>query len=347
MFHENLFQDFGNWLNGTGPHASVILGSRLRVSRNILGYPFSYWADSSQLNQIAQILNQAVSASRFFKNTLHLNLCQVTKTKRHFLAERYLVSPKKAEVQDHRQLFVRSGETLCLVVNEEDHLRVQGLLSGLQLREAWNVLSKVLEDLNSSLEFCYSSQWGYLTASPQYAYTGLRASLIVHLPGLSLTRNLGSVFTPLKNEGLAVRGFRGQDTNPAGGIFQIINTHSGGSEAEIIGKLERAAKKIVAAENQETQRLLNQNRLMVEDKIWRSLGLLRNSRLLSLDECLECLAMARLGINIGLLPEIEYKSINKLLISIQPAHLKTLFIKDLDAATADEGRARLMRRIFN
>lgn len=347
MLHENLFQDFGSWLNGTGPHASIILGSRLRVSRNILGHTFSHWADASQQNQIAQTITKALSPSRYFKNTLYLSLNQITKTKRHFLAERYLVSPQKTDTQDHRQLLVRTGETLCLLINEEDHLRLQGLLSGLQLREAWNVLSKVMEDLNSRLDFCYSPVWGYLGASPAYAYTGLRASVMVHLPALTLSRKLSSVFSSLKNENLAVKSFRGQDTNPAGGIFQIINTNSAGTEPEIIGKLERATKKIVAAENQETQHLLSNNRLMVEDKIWRSLGLLRNSRLLSLDECLECLAMARLGINIGLLPELEYQSINKLLISIQPAHLKTLFIKDLDAATADEGRARLMRRIFN
>lgn len=347
MLQGNLFQDFGSWLDGTGPYASVVLASRLRISRNILGYPFSHWSDPGQQKEIAQIIARAVSYSRFFKNTLNINLNQITKTKRNFLAERYLISPKKSDADDYRQLFVRSGETLSLLINEEDHLRLQGLLSGLQLRETWNVLSKVMEDLASRLEFCYSPTWGYVAAAPANAHTGLRASIIVLLPGLTLSRTLGSVFSFLKTEGLVVRSFRGKDTNPAAGIFQISNLLSEGTEPDIISKLERAAKKIISAENQETQRLLTKNRLLAEDKIWRSLGLLRNSRLLSLDECLECLAMARLGINIGLLPELEYKNINKLLISIQPAHLKTLFIKDLDVATADAGRARLMRRIFN
>jgi len=261
-----------------------------------------------------------------------------------FLHERHLISRELWKGEGPRGVVFGSREAISIMVNEEDHLRIQVLQSGLQLEAAWKGANSVDGLLDADLEFAFSPRLGYLTACPTNVGTGMRASVMLHLPALAYSRHIQKVFQAVNKMGLAVRGLFGEGTEPLGDLYQISNQITlGVTEATIVENVQRVVPKIVQYERQIRDELLRHERRALEDRIWRALGTLRNARLISTQETLEHLSAVRLGVNLRLLPGVDLRTVNDLFILSQPAHLQKLEGKPLEPEERDGARAAFLR----
>jgi len=233
------------------------------------------------------------------------------------------------------------------MVNEEDHRRIQGLLSGLRLRDAWNAVDRLDEELGQELSYAYHHEFGFLTSCPTNVGTGLRASVLVHLPGLVLTKEIGKVLQGLGQVGLTFRGLYGEGSEVVGNFFQISNqTTLGKSEEDLVDHLDKIVRQVIQYEGQARQVLLRDARAVTEDKIWRAYGLLRYARSLSFEELMNLLSGVRLGASLKLVPGLRVYTLNKIMIFTQPAHLEEAAGRDLPAAESDLHRAAYVRRVL-
>jgi protein arginine kinase len=242
-------------------------------------------------------------------------------------------------------LILSVEEILSIMVNEEDHLRIQVMQSGLNLAETWKIIDMVDNSLSEKLQYAYMSNWGYLTACPTNTGTAMRGSVMLHLPALVMTKQINKVLAAIAKLSFATRGFYGEGTQARGNFYQISNQVSlGHSEDEIIQNINGLIRQVIEQEEQARQALLVQNRAMLEDKIFRSLGILKNAYIISSQETIELLSMVRLGMDLGVVKEIGNSVINELLIMIQPAHLQEIEGKKLSATARDTKRASLIRQ---
>jgi len=241
-------------------------------------------------------------------------------------------------------LFNRS-EMLAVMVNEEDHLRIQAIRAGFQIREAFADIQWIDDQLDQDLKFAYSEEFGYLTACPTNVGTGMRASVMFHLPALVFTKQIDKVFASVTKINLAVRGFYGEGTQASGDFYQISNQVTlGVSEEDVLELLIRVVPKIVSYEREVREHLIAKDRLRLEDKIWRAYGVLQAARSISSEETMDLLSAVRLGVNLGLLGNVDISTVNELFILTQPAHLQRLEKRDLDPNERDATRAEFIRR---
>ncbi len=332
------------WLSAEGPHADLVLSSRVRLARNLRGVPFTHRAREEQLQGVLMSVSAAAQRSPSFAGSLLLRMAELSPIERQVLVERHLVSHELGDGARPRGIVVAPEERLSLMINEEDHLRLQAMAPGFQLAEAWGAADAADDELDQSLDFAFSEEIGYLTACPTNAGTGLRASVLVHLPALVLLDEISRVLKSITQVGLNVRGLYGEHSDIMGNLFQVSNqTTLGRSERDSIESLERVTRQIIETEERARERMMRDARLQIEDKVWRAYGTLRHCRTIHSREVINLCSAVRLGVALQLegLPPLHV--INELLVLTQPAHLQRAFGGELTPGERNAHRARLVR----
>ncbi|MBN2097156.1 MAG: protein arginine kinase [Candidatus Omnitrophica bacterium] len=333
------------WLKGTGPNSNIVISSRVRLARNLRYIPFAHRANKKQKEDLLKKIKEAVDTTNYTKGALFLSLADLSNLDKQFLIERHLISKEHALHSDSKAVIISDQEILSIMVNEEDHLRIQIMQSGFNLDEAWRIGSQIDEEFGKKLEYAFSQEWGYLTACPTNAGTGLRASVMLHLPALVVTKQINKVLQAITKLSLTARGFYGEGTEASGNFFQISNQVTlGHSEEDILDNIERIIKQILGHEQNARQALFEQEGAIIKDRIWRAYATLQNAHIISSRESVDLLSSVRLGIDIGLLKGLDIKTINRIFILIQPAHLQKLEGKALSAQERDVKRAEMIRR---
>ncbi len=332
------------WLSSQGQHEDLVVSSRVRLARNIEGMPFSHWASSSDLKRISETCLLAIQDCPSVAGAILLGVEHLGSLDRKYLAERNLISRELAESGMERFVGVDRGEFSSIMINEEDHLRLQVVMSGLNLRESWKRVNLLDDEVEERIQYAFSPDYGYLTACPTNLGTGIRCSVMVHLPGLVISQRIKKVLSAVTQIGLTVRGLAGEGSEIAGNLFQISNQWTlGTSEEETIEKLERILEQIVENERKTQQELWSENRIALEDRVCRAYGTLRYARVVNSKEALELLSHLRLGLDLGLIRGIPYSAINDVIIQCRPAHLQKRAGQTLSAADRDNVRGEYLR----
>lgn len=351
----NLVSDAGlGWLDAAGEHPEIVLSTRIRLARNLQGHAFGGHARVNDRIAVFEKVRKGRLRIPSLEASEVRELGSLAPRERRLLLERRLVS---------RDLFGEGGpegavrgagivlapdSPFSLMVNEEDHLRLQVLLSGLRLRDAWGDLDILDDELGQEFPFAYHHEFGFLTSCPTNVGTGLRASVLMHLPGLVLTKEIGKVLQGLSQVGLTFRGLYGEGSEVVGNFFQVSNqTTLGKSEEDLVDHLDRIVRQVIQYEVQARQILLRDAAGVTEDKIWRAYGLLRYARTLSFEEFMNLLSGVRLGVSLKLLPAPRVRSLNRVMIFAQSAHLEEAAGRELSPAESDAHRATLVRRVLS
>ncbi len=341
--------DFGlGWLEASGPSSDIVLSTRVRLARNLQGHAFSPRIRDAERRQIFEQIRQAAEQTAL-KGGIALDVAALSPLSRRVLLERHLISRELAGEQGAPPhgagLFLGPNDTIGLMVNEEDHLRLQVLASGLHLGAAYHRLDALDEELGALLPFAYHQEYGFLTSCPTNVGTGLRASILVHLPGLVLTKEITRVLQGINQLGLTFRGLYGEGSEVVGNFFQLSNqTTLGKSEEDLIEHLQKIVGQVIQYEEKARSVLLRDAPAVIEDKIWRAYGLLRYARSLSFEEVMNLLSGVRLGVSMNLLRGVRVYTLNKIMIYAQHAHLEQAAGHPLTDAEADLHRATYVRR---
>ncbi len=333
------------WAKPEGPYHDVVLASRVRLARNLSETLFPGRAQAASLRRGREAIFAAAKKT-YLKNAAYFLLDELDGEDRGFLAERHLISPALAEDPGPSGVVISPQECLNLMVNEEDHLRLYALAPGLNLKQAWREADGLDDELSRELPFAFHKEWGYLTTCPTNVGTGLRASCLIHLPGLGLANLINKLLESLPRAGLIARGLYGEGTKVIGDFFQISNaTALGRTEEELVQAVERAVEELARREKEARVKLAaGAGRTKLEDSVHRALGTLSNARLLSFEEACHHLSALRLGLSLGWDMRTELETVNELLILIGPAHLDMLAGKPLSDGDRAMLRASLVRR---
>ncbi|AFV10618.1 guanido phosphotransferase ATP [Thermacetogenium phaeum DSM 12270] len=349
MSIENALKNpYTKWMEGKGPYASIVISSRVRLARNLVDYPFPHVQNRDAGKKVAFLVRDAVLDPRFRQQVGGVDfvfLNELSPLDRMVLVEKHLISPQHAaEEGPERGLALSDDEAVSIMVNEEDHLRIQVLFPALQLEEAWELASGVDDALESRLEYAFDERYGYLTCCPTNVGTGLRASVMVHLPAVAMTNQANRLFTALSKLGFVVRGLYGEGTEARGNLFQVSNQITlGPSEEEIIGNLASVCRQIIEQEEMAREKLRKDALTQLEDMVFRSYGILSNAYIISSEEAMVHLSNVRLGLDMGLLRNVNIRKLNELLVEIRPAFLQKLAGEEIDAFKRDFKRAEIIR----
>jgi protein arginine kinase len=336
----------GEWLRGSGPMSEVVISSRIRLARNVSGFPFLSRCSRTQRQALEEKVRDVILGAALSLKTLYVELDSAPEIDRQLLVERHLISKPHKDAEGARGVAIGENETLAIMVNEEDHLRIQVLRSGLQLEEAWEQINAVDDQLEESLDFAFHPRFGYLTACPTNVGTGIRVSVMLHLPALKLTGEIEKVFRAAKDMRLAVRGLYGEGTEATGDFYQISNqTTLGKSEDDIISEFKnQVIPKIIDYEHHARKALTNDRTLALDDKVCRALGTLRTARLMASEETLTLLSHVRLGVNLNRVKDIDINKVNELFLLTQQAHLQKILGKKLEGDARRAARADFIRQ---
>lgn len=344
MKRKELFLRHSLWMQ-ENPQSPVVLSSRIRLARNLENIPFPQGLSLEASQELENKLSETLHCAEFAEDKLdYFSLADLTTIEQHVLIEKHLISPGFVASRGARGVALTKDHKVSVMVNEEDHLRLQVILPGNQLRETFQLANNVDDELEKYLDFAYREAQGYLTACPTNVGTGMRASVMVHLPALVMGQQVQRILGALTHLGLAVRGLYGEGSQAYGHLFQVSNQITlGKSEEDIITHLEAVTGQIVEHEVQAREKLLRDARLALEDKVWRARGTLQNARLLTSEEAMELLSLDRLGIDLGILPKHK-ASFTTLLVDTLPASLQYVLDQELDPGQRDEQRAKFIRQ---
>ncbi|MEO0049946.1 MAG: protein arginine kinase [candidate division WOR-3 bacterium] len=335
----------GSWLSATGPESDVVISTRVRFARNLADVPFPIRMKPEDQELVLDTVRWALKETGFLNRGRFYEEVMLDEPDGHYFVERHLASPDFISSKGKKGLYVSDDETLSLMVNEEDHLRFQGLGSGLDFSLAFALAGEMDEKLGSQVDYAFSPQFGFLTSCPTNVGTGMRASVFLHLPGLVLTREIEKVLRGAYSVGLLVRGIYGEGSETRGNLFQISNQKTlGQSEAEIIEVITNICRQIIDYEHKAREYLMHNLRVEVEDKVFRSLGILRGARIISSAEATNLLATVRLGVSLGIINELKLSEVTSLLVLIRPANLEAILGEKLEPAERDERRATFIRQ---
>jgi protein arginine kinase len=342
---ENLTHTSGEWLRGTGPEADIVISSRIRLARNLAAFPFTNRASAHQKSEIETLLRERISKLDGDAQLSYISLAGLTPLDRQLLVERQLISRELASAEGPRGVALGPRENVSLMVNEEDHIRLQVMRSGFALDEAWQDIDKVDDLLEQRVSYAFSDEFGYLTACPTNVGTGMRASVMLHLPALVLAKQIEKVFRALQKINLAVRGLYGEGSRASGDFYQISNQVTlGKSETTILGEIRDVIPQIINYERQARQTLVRESRQLLLDRVSRAYGTLCSATMMTSEETMDLLSSVRLGVNLGLLEEVTILTVNELFIHTQPAHLQKLMGQALDGEERNAARARYLRQ---
>ncbi len=334
------------WLDASGPHADIVLSTRIRLARNLQGFSFGLRASASDRRAVGELARDAAEAAPLLQGGSAFAIEDLTASGRRVLLERHLVSTEliggsEGSPPSSATLLLAGRESLGVMVNEEDHLRLQSLVSGFRLREAWQVVN----ELGHRLRYAYHAEFGYLTSCPTNVGTGLRASVLMHLPGLVLTQEIAKVLQGISQVGLTFRGLYGEGSEVVGNFFQISNqTTLGKSEEDLIDQLQKVVQQVIHYEKAARGILQRDAPSVIEDKVWRAYGLLRYARSISFEEVMNLLSGVRLGVGLKLLPALSVYTLNQIMIFSQAAHLEQAAGRPLNPSETDLYRASYVRR---
>lgn len=336
------------WMDGSGPEAEIVISSRVRIARNIEGITFPYLASDAQTRQIQDLVSGvAASQKESFRQFELLPMENLASLERELLVEKHLASPFLARESQHGALLLRRDEAVSIMINEEDHIRIQVILPGLQLEEALQEADRYDDVLEKEINYAFDEGYGYLTACPTNVGTGLRASVMLHLPALIMTGQANRLLGALSQVGLAVRGLYGEGTEIIGNMVQISNQVTlGQSEAEIIRNLEGVTRQVIEQEQTSRQAMLNENRARLSDRSWRALGQLQYAQIMSSQEAMQLLSDVRLGFDLGLLKGVDRKLLNEMLVTIRPACLQVAAGKELSPSERDLERPERLKALL-
>jgi protein arginine kinase len=324
------------------------VSSRIRLARNLEEIPFSHWATSSDLERIAESVREAMPASPHLKDGHLLCIDDLDSLDRQFLEERYLISREFLKGGIQRYVVVHPEQTVSLMINEEDHIRLQMIMAGMNLRALWKTIDEIDTELEKNLPFSFSTRLGYLTACPTNVGTGIRCSVMVHLPALVMTRRIEQVFHAVTHMGCTVRGYAGEGSDIVGNLFQLSNQWTLGiTENDTLTKLEALVDNILNQERIAEAELYHENKMKIEDRVWRAYATLSQARVLSSGEAIELFSIIRLGRSLEILDSPAVQRINEMMIETRPAHLQKRAGSTLTAMERDVCRAKLIRDWFN
>lgn len=335
-----------SWYIDKGPESDVVISSRVRLARNFKNYPFPFRMDREQE---AKVLNEAKDAvmngnSVIAKDFLFLDVKSLDTVDRQVMVEKHLLSPQLIDGERNTGAIISRDEKISIMINEEDHLRIQCMFPGFQIDKAWDLCDKVDTLIEERAQIAFDSELGYLTCCPTNIGTGIRASAMLHLPALVMTGYIRNILEACSKLSIAVRGLYGENTEAEGNIFQISNQVTLGlSEEEIITGIINASTQIIEQERAIRLELYKQNSLRFEDKVYRSLGILLNARVMSSEEGLKLISDVRLGVDMGIIKNIKGETLNEILLLAQPASLQKLVGKPLNQEERDMKRAEVIR----
>ncbi|MGB4504669.1 MAG: protein arginine kinase, partial [Syntrophaceticus sp.] len=339
---------YTKWMEGKGPYASIVISSRVRLARNLNGYNFPHRLEEKSSREVMGLVQDVLTSKEVAERVGGIDFASLedlSPLDRMIFVEKHLISPQFAEGEGAgRGLGLSEDEAVSVMVNEEDHLRLQVLFPALQLQEAWELASLVDDLLESKLDYAFDEQYGYLTCCPTNVGTGLRASVMMHLPAIAMNNQAKKLFMDLSKLGFVVRGLYGEGTQAKGDIFQISNQITLGlSEEEIIGNLTSVSRQIIEQEQWARDEMRKNSLAQLEDMVFRSYGTLTNAYVISSEEAMDHLSNVRLGLDMGLIRDVELRKLNELLVKIRPVFLQKLASKEIDAFNRDFKRAELIR----
>jgi protein arginine kinase len=327
-----------------GPHDRIVMSSRVRLARNVRDAAFPGWAKKPERVRILDLIRPAIEGLPEMKDAFSQSMDSLSTLDKQILVERHLISREHAAKSAGSGLVLNRDETLCFMINEEDHLRMQALRPGLQLRQAWMAIDQADSALEKKLEYAFSPELGYLTACPTNIGTGIRVSAMLHLPGLVLAEQINPIIQSVNKLGLAVRGLYGEGTEALGNVFQVSNQMTlGESEGAIVERLEKVLAQIIEHEENARATLLEKKPKMVFNHIGRAYGILANAHSISSKETMNLLSLMRLGVDVGLFPGVDRSLVDELFILTQPAHLQKQHSEKLSAEERDLLRADMVR----
>ncbi len=354
---ETMAHHCGEWLRASGPESDIVISSRVRLARNLTDFPFIARTTEADREQIEQILHARIEALRAAgkipatttESELHyVDVGGLEDVDRQFLVERQLISREHADADGARAVVIDSGERFSVMINEEDHLRIQVMHSGLDLETAWKEISEIDDLLEEQVTYAYNDRLGYLTACPTNVGTGIRVSVMLHLPALVITRQIDKVFRSLQKINLAVRGLYGEGSQAMGDFYQISNQVTlGMTEEELLAKVADVVPVLLDYERQARDFLIRESQETLHDRVSRAFGILRTAQTISSEETLHLLSSVRMGVNLGLISDVEIPVVNKLFVHTQPAHLQKLAGMELDQSDRNIERATYLRRHLN
>ncbi|MGH7242692.1 MAG: protein arginine kinase [Phycisphaerales bacterium] len=347
------------WLTNGGDASDVVLSSRVRLARNLAGHTFVHRAGKEDRERALQACRDWILAANVCDRIMWVDLHESPAIERNLLVERHLISKQHAKgkpatsggvatpaAEEPRAVAVSiPDERLSIMVNEEDHVRMQMLRAGLSLAECWHEASAIDDKLEAGLDYAFSKKLGYLTACPTNVGTGMRMSVMLHLPALKVTGEIEKVKRAATDMNLAVRGFYGEGSDAVGDLYQISNqTTLGKPEGAVLADLQDSIiPEVIEYERHARNTLLSKRRSALEDQVFRALGTLTNARLIAADESMQLLSLVRLGVVLGLIPDLTVQSVNMLFLLVQPAHLQKVLGKEMDQEHRRIGRATLIR----
>jgi protein arginine kinase len=347
------------WLSDSGGSSDVVISSRVRLARNLAGHPFVHKATRDEREAVLQTCRDWILSTKLSERIMWVDLHESPAIERNLLVERHLISKQHAKgkpaptagtpvaaAEEPRGVAISiPDERLSIMVNEEDHLRVQMIRAGLALDACWEAASAIDDKIEAGLDYAFSPKFGYLTACPTNVGTGMRMSVMLHLPALKITGDIDKVKRAATDMNLAVRGFFGEGSDAVGDLYKISNqTTLGKPEGAILTDLQDAIiPEVVQYERVARRNLLGKRRVALEDQVYRALGCLRHARMIGADEAMQLLSLVRLGVVLGLIDEVNAKAASLLWLLVQPAHLQRVVGRDLDQEHRRIERATLIR----
>ncbi len=328
----------------TGPHDRIVMSSRVRLARNLRGTSFPGWAKKAERVKVLEKIRPAVQELRQMSGGFAESMDNLTALDKQILVERHLISREHAAKNAGSGLVLSKDAAICVMINEEDHLRMQALRPGLQLKEAWQAIDQLDSALEKQLPYAFSPTLGYLTACPTNLGTGIRGSAMLHLPALVLSEQINQIIQAVNKLGLAVRGLYGEGTEALGNVFQVSNQMTlGEAETDIVERLSKVLAQLIEHEENARASLLESKPKMIFNHIGRAYGILANAHSISSKETMNLLSLLRLGVDLGLFPGTDRALVDELFLITQPAHLQKSLAEKLSAEERDLLRADMLR----
>ena len=344
MRFSTLIKNPADWMKGSGPHSDIVMTSRVRLARNLRGFPFPGFSQEHQRVELLDYARPVVEALPEMREGYSVDYVELSKIRKQVLVERHLVSREHAARATGCAVVIDRRQSVSIMINEEDHFRLQGIRPGLNLRGAYELVDRVDSEIDAALPYAFDSRLGYLTACPTNLGTGMRASVMLHLPGLVLLDQINQVIKAVNKIGLAVRGLYGEGTEALGNLFQISNQHTlGEAEPEIITQIEKVIEGVIRSEQTARDKLAEDHGVMLHDQIGRAYAILRYAHVLTSKEALNLLSMLRLGADLDVITNCDRSLLDLLLLEIQPAHLQLGAARELSPEERDIARAEITR----
>jgi len=326
------------------PPGPVVLSSRIRLARNLCDYPFPGWAKETQRRDILTMCEDAVAKIPEMEKGMVFEIDKLSELEKQVLVERHLISRELAANSQGAGVLISRDQACSVMVNEEDHLRIQLVNNGFQFRKIWKTIDRIDSGIESKLNLAFSQELGYLTACPTNVGTGMRASVMMHLPALVISNQMEKVIRAVNQLGIAVRGLFGEGSDASGSIFQISNQQTlGEAEADIIKRLSSVLNTIIEQEENARAKLLENDRIKLFDKMGRAYGTLQNGHLLSSAEAMNYLSLVRLAIDLNIIPEGERIRVDRMFMESQPGHIQYNVRRAIESDQRDVARATLLR----